>query len=129
MVKGLGAGGEDALLELAGRCRHLNFVRLAPRKEFNNGNSVYRLAQALPAGCMLTNNGWMSALRPHRLFPLGFGSPPVEAPEWHDLGRRPGSPQTNNPSGTTYLQCGPIDAGKKPEYDTIEEWRAHNGAA
>ena len=43
MVKGLGPGGEAALLELAGKCRRLRFLRLAPGKEFNRGDGVRQL--------------------------------------------------------------------------------------
>lgn len=139
MVKGLGPGGEAALLELAGKCRRLRFLRVAPAKEFRLGDSVRQLALALPAGCVLTNNGWMSGLRPSNHMPgapNGYGSPPQDdLPEWHDFGRFR-LQSSNNPLGTTeseeagvgtrYVQCGPLAPRMKPEYDTLEEWRTHN---
>ena len=138
MLKGLGPGGEAALLELAGKCHRLRFLRVAPGKEFSRGDSVRQLALALPAGCVLTNNGWMSALRPSvsRQF-NGFGSPPQDnLPEWHDFGRFTVQ-SSNNPLrttdeagvGTSYVQCGPLAPRMKPEYDTLEEWRTHNRPA
>ena len=136
MIKGLGPGGEAVLLELAGKCRRLRFLRLAPAKEFGRGDAVHELALALPTGCALTNNGWMSGMCPSVHMPAapnGYGSPPKDdLPEWHDFGRYRAQ-SSNNPLGTDegglgmrYVQCGPLAPGMKPEYDTFEEWRKHN---
>ena len=71
----------------------------------------------------------MSAMRPSVFMPgapNGYGSCPSDnLPEWHDFGRY-SAQSSNNPLGTSYVQCGPLAPRMKPEYVTIEEWRTHN---
>ena len=73
LQKGLGADGEIALLELAGKCRQLKFLRI-PSCHFSGAPTSAHAAlrqflQALPRECALTNKCHSGSLRVSHMAP------------------------------------------------------------